>query len=151
VPGGPGIRLDGAVTTGNVMSRCGGGAAGGRHVLPARWLPAGCPRLLPAGCVLPEQQLAAAGPGRICEVREPCRAIPQPLTLSSAARYYDSLLAKVISTAPTFRQAAQKMQRALMEFQVRGAVAAGFLLPLRALLRPAPAVCSGRPGIAAGC
>jgi len=55
VPGGPGIRMDGAVTTGNVMSR-----------------------------------------------------------------YYDSLLAKVIASAPTFPKAAQKMQRALSEFQVRG-------------------------------
>lgn len=55
VPGGPGIRLDGAVTTGNVVSR-----------------------------------------------------------------YYDSLLAKVISHAPTFEQSIQKMQRALNEFQIRG-------------------------------
>jgi len=55
VPGGPGIRLDGAVTTGNVMSR-----------------------------------------------------------------YYDSLLAKVIASAPTFGQAVQKLHRALQEFQVRG-------------------------------
>jgi len=55
VPGGPGIRLDGAVTTGNVVSR-----------------------------------------------------------------YYDSMLAKVIASAPTFPQAAQKMQRALSEFQIRG-------------------------------
>ncbi|KAI8467848.1 MAG: pyruvate carboxylase [Monoraphidium minutum] len=55
VPGGPGIRLDGAVTTGNVVSR-----------------------------------------------------------------YYDSLLAKVISTAPTFDKAVQRMARALQEFQVRG-------------------------------
>ncbi|GAX77798.1 hypothetical protein CEUSTIGMA_g5241.t1 [Chlamydomonas eustigma] len=55
VPGGPGIRLDGAFTTGNVVSR-----------------------------------------------------------------YYDSLLAKVIASAPTFPKAIQKMQRALAEFQVRG-------------------------------
>ncbi|KAF5836615.1 carbamoyl-phosphate synthase L chain, ATP binding domain-containing protein [Dunaliella salina] len=55
VPGGPGIRLDGAVTTGNVMSR-----------------------------------------------------------------YYDSMLAKVIASAPTFGSAVQKMHRALQEFQVRG-------------------------------
>ncbi|GLC41025.1 hypothetical protein PLESTB_000951200 [Pleodorina starrii] len=55
MPGGPGIRMDGAVTTGNVVSR-----------------------------------------------------------------YYDSMLAKVIASAPTFRQATQKMQRALSEFQVRG-------------------------------
>jgi len=55
VPGGPGIRMDGAVTTGNVMSS-----------------------------------------------------------------FYDSLLAKVIATAPTFPKAAQKMQRALGEFQIRG-------------------------------
>ncbi|MEW5308009.1 MAG: hypothetical protein WDW36_010371, partial [Sanguina aurantia] len=55
VPGGPGIRMDGAVTTGNVISR-----------------------------------------------------------------YYDSLLAKVIASAPTFEKAAQKMQRALNEFQIRG-------------------------------
>lgn len=55
VPGGPGIRLDGAFTTGNVISR-----------------------------------------------------------------YYDSLLAKVIATAPTFPKCTQKMQRALQEFQVRG-------------------------------
>jgi pyruvate carboxylase len=54
VPGGPGIRVDGAVTTGNVVSR-----------------------------------------------------------------YYDSLLAKVIATAPNFNAANQKMQRALAEFQVR--------------------------------
>lgn len=55
MPGGPGIRLDGAVTTGNVVSR-----------------------------------------------------------------YYDSLLAKVIASAPTFPKAVQKMQRALSEFQVCG-------------------------------
>lgn len=55
MPGGPGIRMDGAVTTGNVVSR-----------------------------------------------------------------YYDSMLAKVIASAPTFRQSTQKMQRALSEFQVRG-------------------------------
>uniref|UniRef100_A0A7R9V6Z0 Pyruvate carboxylase n=1 Tax=Chlamydomonas euryale TaxID=1486919 RepID=A0A7R9V6Z0_9CHLO len=55
VPGGPGIRMDGAVTTGNVVSR-----------------------------------------------------------------FYDSLLAKVISHAPTFRKSTQKMSRALSEFQVRG-------------------------------
>lgn len=35
------------------------------------------------------------------------------------SRYYDSLLAKVIASAPTFKQAAQKMHRALGEFQVR--------------------------------
>lgn len=52
VPGGPGIRMDGAVTTGNVVSR-----------------------------------------------------------------YYDSLLAKTIASAPTFNKAVQKMQRALNEFQ----------------------------------
>lgn len=34
------------------------------------------------------------------------------------SRYYDSLLAKVIASAPTFEKAAQKMQRALNEFQV---------------------------------
>lgn len=55
VPGGPGIRMDGAVTTGNVISR-----------------------------------------------------------------YYDSMLAKVIASAPTFKMATQKMQRALSEFQIRG-------------------------------
>ncbi|GBF90515.1 pyruvate carboxylase [Raphidocelis subcapitata] len=55
VPGGPGIRLDGAVTTGNVVSR-----------------------------------------------------------------YYDSLLAKVVASAPTFPKAVQRMARALQEFQVRG-------------------------------
>lgn len=54
MPGGPGIRMDGAVTTGNVISR-----------------------------------------------------------------YYDSMLAKVIASAPTFKMATQKMQRALAEFQVR--------------------------------
>ncbi|KAG2437519.1 hypothetical protein HYH02_011162 [Chlamydomonas schloesseri] len=55
MPGGPGIRMDGAVTTGNVISR-----------------------------------------------------------------YYDSMLAKVIASAPTFKMATQKMQRALAEFQIRG-------------------------------
>ena len=54
VPGGPGIRLDGAVTAGNVISR-----------------------------------------------------------------HYDSLLSKVIVTAPTFSAAVQRMARALSEFQVR--------------------------------
>lgn len=54
-PGGPGIRLDSAVTAGNVVSR-----------------------------------------------------------------YYDSLLSKVISSAPTFDKAVQRMARALQEFQVRG-------------------------------
>ncbi|WIA32059.1 hypothetical protein OEZ86_002911 [Tetradesmus obliquus] len=54
-PGGPGIRLDSAVTAGNVISR-----------------------------------------------------------------YYDSLLSKVISTAPTFDKAVQRMARALQEFQIRG-------------------------------
>ena len=54
MPGGPGVRMDGAVTTGNVVSR-----------------------------------------------------------------YYDSLLAKVICTAPSWPAAVQKMQRALNEFQVR--------------------------------
>lgn len=53
-PGGPGIRLDSAVTAGNVVSR-----------------------------------------------------------------YYDSLLSKVISSAPTFDKAVQRMARALQEFQVR--------------------------------
>lgn len=52
-PGGPGIRLDSAVTAGNVVSR-----------------------------------------------------------------YYDSLLSKVISSAPTFDKAVQRMARALQEFQV---------------------------------
>lgn len=52
-PGGPGIRLDSAVTAGNVTSR-----------------------------------------------------------------YYDSLLCKVISSAPTFDKAVQRMARALQEFQV---------------------------------
>ncbi|PNH00295.1 Pyruvate carboxylase, partial [Tetrabaena socialis] len=52
MPGGPGIRMDGAVTTGNVVSR-----------------------------------------------------------------YYDSMLAKVIASAPSFKMATQKMQRALNEFQ----------------------------------
>jgi pyruvate carboxylase len=55
VPGGPGIRLDGAVTTGNVVSR-----------------------------------------------------------------YYDSLLAKVVASAPTYERAVQRASRALQEFQVRG-------------------------------
>lgn len=55
VPGGPGIRLDGAVTAGNVISR-----------------------------------------------------------------YYDSLLAKVIASAPTYDKAIQRMARALQEFQVGG-------------------------------
>jgi pyruvate carboxylase len=54
-PGGPGIRLDSAVTAGNVISR-----------------------------------------------------------------YYDSLLSKVIASAPTFDKAVQRMARALQEFQVRG-------------------------------
>lgn len=54
-PGGPGIRLDSAVTAGNVVSR-----------------------------------------------------------------YYDSLLSKVISSAPTFDKAVQRMARALQEFQVGG-------------------------------
>lgn len=54
-PGGPGIRLDSAVTAGNVVSR-----------------------------------------------------------------YYDSLLSKVISSAPTFEKAVQRMARALQEFQIRG-------------------------------
>ena len=54
MPGGPGIRLDGAVTAGNVVSR-----------------------------------------------------------------YYDSLLAKVIASAPTYDKAIQRMARALQEFQVR--------------------------------
>eukprot|EP01025_Chloroclados_australasicus_P027830 TRINITY_DN2754_c0_g1_i6.p1 TRINITY_DN2754_c0_g1~~TRINITY_DN2754_c0_g1_i6.p1 ORF type:complete len:1182 (+),score=199.76 TRINITY_DN2754_c0_g1_i6:462-4007(+) len=36
------------------------------------------------------------------------------------SRYYDSLLCKVISHAPTFNLSVQKMQRALLEFQVRG-------------------------------
>jgi hypothetical protein len=53
-PGGPGIRLDSAVTAGNVISR-----------------------------------------------------------------YYDSLLSKVIASAPTFDKAVQRMARALQEFQVR--------------------------------
>lgn len=52
-PGGPGIRLDSAVTAGNVISR-----------------------------------------------------------------YYDSLLSKVIASAPTFDKAVQRMARALQEFQV---------------------------------
>jgi pyruvate carboxylase len=55
LPGGPGIRLDGAVTTGNVVSR-----------------------------------------------------------------YYDSLLAKVVASAPTYERAVQRASRALQEFQVRG-------------------------------
>eukprot|EP00878_Enallax_costatus_P014326 GHUV01014985.1.p1 GENE.GHUV01014985.1~~GHUV01014985.1.p1 ORF type:complete len:629 (+),score=177.76 GHUV01014985.1:102-1988(+) len=54
-PGGPGIRLDSAVTAGNVTSR-----------------------------------------------------------------FYDSLLCKVIATAPTFDKAVQRMARALQEFQIRG-------------------------------
>lgn len=41
---------------------------------------------------------------------------PCPFLLRS---YYDSMLAKVIASAPTFPQATQKMQRALSEFQVR--------------------------------
>jgi hypothetical protein len=36
------------------------------------------------------------------------------------SRHFDSLLAKVIATAPTFPKAVQKMQRALSEFQIRG-------------------------------
>jgi pyruvate carboxylase len=56
-PGGPGIRLDSAVTAGNVISR-----------------------------------------------------------------YYDSLLSKVIASAPTFDKAVQRMARALQEFQVRHAL-----------------------------
>jgi acetyl/propionyl-CoA carboxylase alpha subunit len=59
-PGGPGIRLDSAVTAGNVVSR-----------------------------------------------------------------YYDSLLSKVISSAPTFDKAVQRMPRALQEFQVRAEAWAG--------------------------
>eukprot|EP00210_Caulerpa_lentillifera_P003086 g2948.t1 len=55
VPGGPGVRLDGSVTTGNVVGR-----------------------------------------------------------------YYDSLLCKVITWAPSFEKAVQKMRRSLNEFQVRG-------------------------------
>ena len=35
-------------------------------------------------------------------------------------RYYDSLLCKVITWAPTFEKAVQKMRRSLNEFQVRG-------------------------------
>eukprot|EP00882_Tetradesmus_deserticola_P002959 GHRQ01003143.1.p1 GENE.GHRQ01003143.1~~GHRQ01003143.1.p1 ORF type:complete len:576 (+),score=244.03 GHRQ01003143.1:188-1915(+) len=54
-PGGPGIRLDSAVTAGNVISQ-----------------------------------------------------------------YYDSLLSKVIASAPTFDKAVQRMARALQEFQIRG-------------------------------
>lgn len=53
VPGGPGVRLDGAVSTGSLVSR-----------------------------------------------------------------HYDSLICKVVCSAPTFLKAAQKMQRALNEFQV---------------------------------
>lgn len=34
------------------------------------------------------------------------------------SRYYDSLLSKVISSAPTFEKAVQRMARALQEFQV---------------------------------
>jgi len=34
------------------------------------------------------------------------------------SRYYDSLLSKVISSAPTFDKAVQRMARALQEFQV---------------------------------
>lgn len=59
-PGGPGIRLDSAVTAGNVVSR-----------------------------------------------------------------YYDSLLSKVISSAPTFDKAVQRMARALQEFQVTAEAGVG--------------------------
>lgn len=34
------------------------------------------------------------------------------------SRYYDSLLCKVIASAPTFDKAVQRMARALQEFQV---------------------------------
>lgn len=34
------------------------------------------------------------------------------------SRFYDSLLCKVIATAPTFDKAVQRMARALQEFQV---------------------------------
>jgi biotin carboxylase len=34
------------------------------------------------------------------------------------SRYYDSLLSKVIASAPTFDKAVQRMARALQEFQV---------------------------------
>lgn len=37
------------------------------------------------------------------------------------SRYYDSLLSKVIASAPTFDKAVQRMARALQEFQVRTA------------------------------
>jgi pyruvate carboxylase len=36
------------------------------------------------------------------------------------SRYYDSLLAKVIASAPTYDKAIQRMARALQEFQVGG-------------------------------
>jgi len=39
---------------------------------------------------------------------------------NTVSRHYDSLLVKVICKAPTFASAAQKMQRALFEFHVRG-------------------------------
>ena len=39
---------------------------------------------------------------------------------NTVSRHYDSLLVKVICTAPTFAGAVQKMQRALSEFYVRG-------------------------------
>eukprot|EP00879_Flechtneria_rotunda_P008891 GHRR01009311.1.p1 GENE.GHRR01009311.1~~GHRR01009311.1.p1 ORF type:complete len:945 (+),score=298.10 GHRR01009311.1:108-2942(+) len=36
------------------------------------------------------------------------------------SRYYDSLLSKVIASAPTFNKTVQRMARALQEFQIRG-------------------------------